>query len=122
MPKLLLRLEGVMLFTLATAVYASMDLSWWLYAALFFWPDVSFAAYGAGPRPGAMVYNTLHSTVGPAVVVGFGFLVDSPILLGGAAIWAAHIGFDRMLGYGLKYGTGFNDTHLGRIGRAQAGA
>jgi hypothetical protein len=28
----------------------------------------------------------------------------------------AHVGFDRMLGYGLKYGTGFGDTHLGRKG------
>ncbi|GEO15933.1 hypothetical protein MAE02_36290 [Microvirga aerophila] len=121
-PKVLLRLEGMALLALATAVYGFMDLSWWLYVALFFAPDVSFAAYGAGPRLGAMVYNALHSMVGPALLVGVGFLADSPILLGGAAIWAAHIGFDRMLGYGLKYGTGFNDTHLGRIGRAQAGA
>ena len=34
-----------------------------------------------------------------------------------ALIWAAHIGFDRLLGYGLKYGAGFGFTHLGRIGR-----
>jgi hypothetical protein len=34
-----------------------------------------------------------------------------------ACIWAAHVGFDRMLGYGLKYGTSFGDTHLGRRGR-----
>jgi hypothetical protein len=27
-------------------------------------------------------------------------------------IWTAHIGFDRMLGYGLKYPTRFKDTHL----------
>jgi hypothetical protein len=44
------------------------------------------------------------------------------MLLGIAAIWAAHIGFDRMLGYGLKYSSSFNDTHLGRIGRQAAGA
>ena len=35
-----------------------------------------------------------------------------------ALIWIAHIGLDRALGYGLKYATGFGDTHLGRIGRA----
>ena len=34
-----------------------------------------------------------------------------------ALIWAAHIGFDRMLGLGLKYEAGFTFTHLGRIGR-----
>lgn len=32
-------------------------------------------------------------------------------------IWIAHIGFDRTLGYGLKYDSGFKFTHLGRIGR-----
>lgn len=26
-----------------------------------------------------------------------------------------HIGFDRALGYGLKYPTGFKDTHLQRV-------
>ena len=33
------------------------------------------------------------------------------------ALWALHIGADRALGFGLKYPTGFGDTHLGRIGR-----
>jgi hypothetical protein len=32
-------------------------------------------------------------------------------------VWAAHIGFDRGLGYGLKYPSAFGDTHLGRIGK-----
>lgn len=30
-------------------------------------------------------------------------------------MWAAHIGMDRMLGYGLKYPEKFQDTHLDRI-------
>ncbi|HEY2386937.1 MAG TPA: DUF4260 family protein, partial [Candidatus Binatia bacterium] len=34
----------------------------------------------------------------------------------GALIWLAHIGMDRLLGYGLKYPTSFHHTHLGRIG------
>ncbi|MDU3890869.1 MAG: DUF4260 family protein [Serratia liquefaciens] len=34
-----------------------------------------------------------------------------------ALIWGAHIGFDRALGYGLKYASGFADTHLGGLGR-----
>ena len=43
-------------------------------------------------------------------------LVGSGTGLAPALIWAAHIGFDRALGYGLKYPTAFSDTHLGRIG------
>ncbi len=30
-------------------------------------------------------------------------------------IWSAHIGMDRMFGYGLKYSRAFKDTHLNRI-------
>jgi hypothetical protein len=33
-----------------------------------------------------------------------------------------HIGVDRALGYGLKYGAGFGLTHLGRIGGALTGS
>jgi hypothetical protein len=115
-------MEGLALFAAATAAFWTMGPSWWLYAVLFFVPDMGFAAYGAGPRLGAMVYNALHSTIGPAVLTGIGLWLDSSLFLGMAAIWAAHIGFDRMLGYGLKYASGFSDTHLGRIGRARAGA
>ncbi|QRM30530.1 DUF4260 domain-containing protein [Microvirga sp. VF16] len=122
MPRLLLRFEGLALFFLATAAFAYMGLSWWLYAILFLAPDLSFAAYTAGPKPGAVVYNALHSTLGPAVLAGFGWLSNNALLIGLAAIWAAHIGFDRMLGYGLKYASGFKDTHLGRIGLKSAGA
>jgi hypothetical protein len=41
-----------------------------------------------------------------------------PIAGSVALIWLAHIGFDRALGYGLKYKAGFGFTHLGRIGPA----
>ena len=122
MPRLLLRLEGLALFVLATLAFAYTGLSWWLYALLFLGPDLSFAAYKAGPKPGAIVYKALHSTLGPALLAGWGLTANEPLCLGLAAIWAAHIGFDRMLGYGLKYASGFHDTHLGRIGRQAAGA
>lgn len=45
-------------------------------------------------------------------------MLRNSTLLAIAIIWAAHIAFDRAVGYGLKYETGFNDTHLGRVGRA----
>jgi Domain of unknown function (DUF4260) len=31
-------------------------------------------------------------------------------------LWAFHVAGDRVLGYGLKFASGFQDTHLGRIG------
>jgi hypothetical protein len=118
----LLRSEGFALFALATAGFALTGTTWWLYAALFFAPDAGFAGYVAGPRMGALAYNALHTTLLPAVLAAVGWAADAPLLLSVALVWAAHIGFDRMLGYGLKYTTGFGDTHLGRIGRTSVAA
>jgi hypothetical protein len=69
------------------------------------------------PRTGAIGYNTLHSYSG-AVICGIpGVLLQSPLFLGTGIIWCAHIGFERALGYGLKYSTGFGFTHLGVLGK-----
>ena len=51
----LLRLEGLTLFAGMTLLYAVWGGSWWIYALLFLVPDLSFAAYLAGPRFGAIV-------------------------------------------------------------------
>jgi hypothetical protein len=116
--RILLRLEGLALLAGATWLYASSwGGPWWLYPVLFFAPDLSFLAYLAGPKIGAWAYNAAHSTVVPLglLVIGIGFA--PPLGLSIALIWLAHIGFDRALGYGLKYEAGFGFTHLGRIGR-----
>jgi hypothetical protein len=101
-----------------TLLYGLWDGSWWVYAALFLAPDLSFAAYVWGPRTGAAVYNAAHSYMGPMALMTTGFTAGSPIVLSLAIIWLAHIGFDRALGYGLKYAAGFGFTHLGRVGKA----
>ncbi|WP_348642737.1 DUF4260 family protein [Mesorhizobium sp. B2-4-15] len=46
-----------------------------------------------------------------------GRLVGNATAIAVALIWIAHIAIDRALGYGLELSTGFQDTHLGRIGR-----
>ncbi len=117
-PRLLLRIEGAALFAVATFAYERTGAGWWLYVILFLAPDLSFLAYLAGARAGAIVYNALHTTIGPIVLAAVGVLGPLPLALAVALIWAAHIGLDRALGYGLKYFAGFGFTHLGRIGRA----
>jgi hypothetical protein len=112
----LLRLEGLTLFAGMTVLYAVWDGSWWVYAILFLVPDLSFAAYLAGPQVGAIVYNAAHSYLAPVTLMITGFAITSPLILSIAMIWLAHIGIDRALGYGLKYSAGFPFTHLGRIG------
>jgi hypothetical protein len=75
-------------------------------------------AYLLNARIGAAVYNLLHTLTCAALLAGAGLLLGNGFLLAMAMIWAAHIGFDRMLGYGLKYSTSFKDTHLGYLGGA----
>jgi hypothetical protein len=116
----LLRLEGLMLFAGMTLLYAVWEGSWWVYALLFLVPDLSFVAYLAGPRAGAIVYNAAHSYMAPMALMTTGFVLSSPLVLSIAMIWLAHIGIDRALGYGLKYSAGFAFTHLGRIGRTSS--
>lgn len=116
-PRLLLRIEGALLLIAALAGYHALDASWILFALLFLTPDVSMLGYLAGPRVGALAYNAAHAYVGPAVVAGFTLTGVLPRAWPVVLIWAAHIAFDRALGYGLKYPTAFRDTHLGAIGR-----
>ena len=115
--RILLRLEGVVLFAGMTLLYALWEGSWWVYAILFLAPDVSFAAYLAGPKAGAIVYNAAHSYLAPMALMTTGLAIASPLVLSLAMIWLAHIGIDRALGYGLKYQAGFAFTHLGKIGK-----
>jgi Domain of unknown function (DUF4260) len=116
----MLRLEGLTLFAGMTLLYAVWGGSWWVYALVFLAPDLSFAAYLAGPRIGAVIYNAAHSYMAPMALMTTGFGMNSPLTLSIALIWLAHIGIDRALGYGLKYSAGFGFTHLGRIGKDAA--
>src|SRR3979409_2677871 len=113
----LLRLEGLTLLAGMTLFYGVRGGSWWIYAILFLVPDLSFAGYLAGPRIGAIVYNDAQSYLAPMALMTAGFVLALTLALSIATIWLAHIGFDRALGYGLKYSAGFGFTHLGRIGR-----
>lgn len=116
MPRLFLHLEGAVLLLLSCGLYHWGGAPWWIFFVFFFAPDVAFLAYFLGPRAGALVYDLLHTTLAPAALIILAIVYDDPPLATvGAAIWGAHIGYDRMLGYGLKYPTSYKDTHLGRL-------
>lgn len=117
-PKVLLRLEGLAMLVAAVAGYRALGGTWGFFAGAFLVPDLSLLAYLAGPRAGAGFYNAAHSLLGPLLLAGFGLLAGEPLALSCTLIWVAHVGFDRALGYGLKYGAGFHATHLGAVGRA----
>jgi hypothetical protein len=120
LPTLFLRSEGAVLLGLATFLYWWTDGGWVLFVVLLLVPDVGMIGYVRGTRVGAVVYNLFHTYLPPAVLMVTGLVIPARSLIQFALIWFAHIGMDRMLGYGLKHTSGFQDTHLGRIGRARA--
>lgn len=112
-----LRLEGLVILALAVMTFAIGGVSWWWFAAGLFLPDVSMVGYLAGNKVGAWGYNLGHALVLPLLIIGFGYLYLAEGVLSVGLIWLAHIGLDRLLGYGLKADKGFKHTHLGTIGK-----
>ena len=114
-PAFLLQAESAMLLVLAVVLYARLDASWWLFAISALAPDLSALGYLAGARAGATAYNLAHWAALPAVLAIAAVLSDGGILAAVALVWFAHIAFDRLLGYGLKYATATKVSHLQRV-------
>ena len=115
-PLPLLRLEGAAVLVTSVYAYHSPYLgnpgSWGLFALLFLVPDLSMVGYLINAKAGSITYNAAHTYVGPLLLASYSLATNHHTTLLIALIWIAHIGFDRMLGYGLKYPTFFKDTHL----------
>ncbi|MBZ9936484.1 DUF4260 domain-containing protein [Mesorhizobium sp. BR1-1-16] len=116
-PRRLLQAEGAALLAAVVIAYAYLGGNWIVFAALFLAPDLAMLGYLGGNRVGAALYNAVHTTLAAFALGAAGYLLGAGWAIDGALILAAHIGFDRMLGYGLKYGTAFGDTHLGSKGK-----
>ena len=114
---LAIRLEWVAVALVGIVLYAPSGTSWWLFALLILAPDLSMLGYLAGPRVGAVAYNALHILIAPLFLALAGYVLANSMATAIGLIWIIHIAVDRALGYGLKLSSGFQDTHLGRIGR-----
>ncbi len=118
----LLRLEGLAVLVVAAAAYHWMlgalpsAWGWGVFAALFLAPDLAMLGFLRSPTLGTLSYNLAHTESLPIALLGVAFLAGAVPLGSAALIWLAHVGFDRVVGYGLKIG-GFNATHLGLVGR-----
>ena len=108
------RLEAGAVLIAAVVAYSQVGAGWPLFAALFFVPDLSIAVYLVGPRAGGVAYNLAHFYVWPLLLTGWVALGGAPPLaLPIALVWAAHIAFDRVLGWGLKSEESFMHTDMG---------
>ena len=121
----LLRVENLVLAISAVLAFRALGGGWGLFAVLLLLPDLAMLGYLAGSSMGARCYNLVHTYVAPALLAAvitvlgpvLGWMTDHTVWLEVALIWCAHIGVDRALGFGLKYPSGFSDTHLGRLRR-----
>jgi len=114
-PRWLLHLEGALLFVLTLYFYQAEHFQWWLFALLFLVPDLFMMGYLINVKWGTVSYNLVHTTIGPATLLFVCYFAALPQVTPYTLIWLAHIGFDRALGFGLKYPTHFKDTHLQHV-------
>ncbi len=101
-----------MVLGLGVLLYGMNGGGWGIFALALLAPDLSALGYLVGRRVGTVTYNVSHAYPVPAALAVVGLLSGSPVVLGAALVWFAHIGMDRMIGYGLKYPESVKDTHL----------
>ena len=115
LPRSLLHIEGAVVAVAAVALYFHLGYPWLLVLLLALAPDLSMVGYVAGSAVGAVAYDIAHTYAIPVALALVGVFADTNLAVQIALIWGAHIGVDRAIGYGLKYRTGFQDTHLQRV-------
>ena len=115
MPRRLLQAEGAVVFAASLALYIDADFSIVALVVLFLAPDLAFVVFLLSPKAGAIAYDLMHIEVWPVLLGTLGVLVDERLPIQIALIWLAHIGLDRMLGYGLRYPTAPAESHLDRV-------
>jgi hypothetical protein len=111
------RAENLAIAVAVVTVFVRLHFSWWWLPVFFLAFDASMAGYLAGRRAGAVCYNLAHAYAAPAVLLLGYVLSGTRWCAFTGLLWAFHIAGDRLLGYGLKYASGFRDTHLGTIGK-----
>jgi len=114
------RAESLAIAVTVVVAFVHLHFSWWWLAVFFLAIDLSAAGYLAGNRAGAVCYNLAHAYVAPAVLLLTYVVTAARWCAFVGLLWAFHVAADRVLGYGLKYPTSFQDTHLGRIGRQKS--
>ncbi len=115
MPNILIRLEGLAVFIAGVFLYFHFGGGWgmfWLILA----PDLGLLAYLINNKVGSVIYNLCHFYAFPLSCLVFHLITgQGTTLFLFSFLWAAHIGIDRLVGFGLKYPIEFKDTHIQRI-------
>jgi Domain of unknown function (DUF4260) len=126
-PDRILGIEGTCaLVASLLAYFVVLHRHWGLFALLILAPDLSLLGYATWKlRFAANLYNLAHNYALPVILGLIAWKWNSSLSAEIAVIWIAHIGMDRMRGFGLKYPEAFKPTHLQTVafsGRSGCGA
>lgn len=113
-----MQVEELALFATTLYLYTYFNLSWWWFAGCILLPDISMAGYLRNAKTGAWIYNIFHHRAMALVVLAFGFFSSAYWITFAGFILFSHATLDRIFGYGLKQESGFQHTHLGKIGKS----
>jgi hypothetical protein len=116
-PRFWLKVEGLGAFIAGATAFNLLGGSPLVFVIALLAVDVSMVGYLRSPRWGAVTYNLAHNWFTGLAVLGLGYGTGTPGLVLAGCVLIAHVGGDRLAGYGLKYPSSFGDTHLGWIGR-----
>ncbi|HET8886374.1 MAG TPA: DUF4260 domain-containing protein [Salinimicrobium sp.] len=115
--KTTLKIEELAMFFLGIYAFGFLDFEWWWFLVLFLLPDIGMIGYALGNKAGAFIYNLFHHKALAIFLYLIGAYFNMEIMELIGIIFFTHTAFDRCLGYGLKYESGFKFTHLGTIGK-----
>ena len=97
----------------------NLHLSFWIWAILFFSPDIGMLGYLVNTRIGAVIYNLFHHKGIAIAVAATGYYLHNDVMTAIGILLFTHASFDRRMGYGLKYNNSFKNTHLGSLAKNQ---
>jgi hypothetical protein len=115
--KRLIKWEEAAMFLLSIFLISQLHYAWYWWLVWILAPDLSMLAYLGGNRVGAIGYNVVHHKGVAILVYLAGWYWLQPAVEYAGLILLGHSSMDRAMGYGLKYFSGFQDTHLGKIGK-----
>lgn len=112
-----LKLEAVALAVLMIVLTEKSSAPLWILPVTFLLFDIGMIGYFKDTKLGAITYNFSHSLTIPTILVAAGLIFNVEWISVLGFCWNFHIAVDRAMGYGLKHGHSFKETHLGKIGK-----
>jgi hypothetical protein len=107
-----IRLEALFVFIFSLYCYFLFGGNWLLFFAIWIIPDIGMIGFLKNKKLGAICYNITHTYLFSISFIIAGYFLNHDLLLALGFIFTNHIGLDRFLGFGLKYSSGFKDTHI----------